>query len=553
MRARILLPSLCFVSALPSLAAANPLTAPKAAAPSNPISVFLGLPNFQLETATPWTSAGNDISDNHFASNEFLLSPYTLPLVTERWVFTANGEVQGTPTVDGTNVYVADAGGTVWQLNAATGSPVWQSSLPAISGNSMSYSRNSPAIGTNAVIVGDQSSSNLYALSKTDGSLVWQTALDSNPDAFVTSSPVISNGVIYVGVASGEETMAAKIANFVPSFRGSVVALSEATGKILWQTYTVPSGYTGGGVWASNLAVDTTRGMVYGVSGDNYSVPPSVAACQLAATTPTQLDACLSPDDHIDSVYALNAATGAFIWSQRFTHSDTWTVSCESFGKNKATPCPDPSGLDTDFGAGPNFFTVNQNGTQIDAVGAGQKSGSYYTMNRDTGAILWGTQAGPDGVIGGIQWGAATDGQRIYFAEANSAYVPTTLVPSGQKTNGSYWSALDVNTGQILWQTPIYSPAVTPQGGRAENPPAGAYTIGGGSVSVANGVLYGEDAAGDFVALDTTNGQIFRSVQSGGASISAPAIVDGALYWASGYASVGQTNNKVYSLWIGIQ
>ncbi len=145
-------------------------------------------------------------------------------------------------------------------------------------------------------------------------------------------------------------------------------------------------------------------------------------------------------------------------------------------------------------------------------------------------------------MIGGIPWGAATDGQRIYFAEASSAYIPTTLIPSGQKTNGSYWSALDVNTGQILWQTPIYIPAVQPQGGRAETPPAGAYTIGGGSVSVASGVLYGEDAAGDFVALDTTNGQILRTMQSGGASISALAIVDGVLYWASGYPSMGQTN-----------
>ena len=552
MRTRLFVSTLCFASALPSLAAANAPSAPKAIPAVTPSSPAISFPGIHLETATPWTSAGNDISDNHFAANEFLLSPYTLPFITERWVFTANGEVQGTPTVDGANVYVADAGGTVSQLDAATGSAVWQTSLPSISGNSMSYSRNSPAIGTNAVIVGDQASSALYALSKTDGSLVWQTMLDSNPDAYVTSSPVISNGIIYVGVASGEETMASKIPNFVPSFRGSVVALSEATGKILWQTYTVPVGYTGGAVWASNLAVDTTRGTVYGVSGDNYTVPPSVAACQLKATTPTQLEACLSPDDHIDSVYALNAATGAFRWSQRFTHADTWTVSCESFAKTKATPCPVPTGLDTDFGASPNFFTVNQNGTQIDAVGAGQKSGSYFTMNRDTGAILWGTQAGPDGVIGGIQWGAATDGQRIYFAEANSDYVQTTLI-SGQKTNGSYWSALDINTGQILWQTPAYTPAVKPQGNRAQDPPAGAYTIGGGSVSVANGVLYGEDAAGDFVALDTTNGQILRSVSTGGAGISAPAIVDGALYWASGYSSVGQTNNKVYSLWIGIQ
>ncbi len=36
----------------------------------------------QLEAAVPWTNAGNDITDNHFAANEFILNPYTLPLVS---------------------------------------------------------------------------------------------------------------------------------------------------------------------------------------------------------------------------------------------------------------------------------------------------------------------------------------------------------------------------------------------------------------------------------------------------------------------------------------
>jgi len=133
-----------------------------------------------------------------------------------------------------------------------------------------------------------------------------------------------------------------------------------------------------------------TRSAIYVTSGNNYSVPPSVAACQAVASTPAQQDACLSPDDHIDSVLSLNMDSGTVKWSQRFTHADTWTTSCESYGKNHATPCPVPTGLDTDFGAGANLFTITSNGQQVDAVGAGQKSGSYFTMNRDTGAILRG-------------------------------------------------------------------------------------------------------------------------------------------------------------------
>src|SRR5258708_3734618 len=80
----------------------------------------------------------------------------------------------------------------------------------------------------------------------------------------------------------------------------------------------------------------------------------------------------------------------------------------------------------------------------------------------------------PGGALGGIEWGTATDGQRIYVAIANNGHLPYTLVPTGQRITWGSWSALDVATGKILWQT--------------ADPTAG--TIDPGSVSVANGVMY---------------------------------------------------------------
>ncbi len=515
----------------------------------------ISLSDLHLESALPWSSAGNGATNDHWSTNEFILSPYTMPYVNLRWMFTAADTVQGTPTVEGNAVYIADNAGDVYQLNAATGKPNWTVSLPTYSGDPMAYSRNAVAIGTKDVILGDQDSATLYSLSKTDGSLLWKVSLDTAEGAFVTSSAVIVNGVVYVGVSSQQETLATKDPNFVPTFRGSVVALDEKTGTMLWKTYDMPAGYTGGAVWESNLAVDTARNAVFVTTGNNYSVPASVAACQTAAGNDNvALDACLSPDDHVDSVLSLNMKSGAVNWSQRFTHADTWTTACESYNKSAQSPCPTPTGLDTDFGAGPNLFTVTQNGAEVDAVGAGQKSGAYFTMNRDTGAILWGTQVGPDGVVGGIQWGTATDNQRIYVPNANSFYVETTLIPSGVKTNGGFWSALDKNTGQILWQTPSTAPAPQSNGLRLPPPPAGGATATvEGSLSIANGVVYGEDSAGTFVALDAVTGKLLRSFNSGGAGTAGPAISDGVLYWTSGDDGYGPKSQNVYAFWVGLQ
>jgi outer membrane protein assembly factor BamB len=43
-------------------------------------------------------------------------------------------------------------------------------------------------------------------------------------------------------------------------------------------------------------------------------------------------------------------------------------------------------------------------------IGAGQKSGIYYALDPDTGALLWQTQVGPGSSLGGIEWGSASDG-----------------------------------------------------------------------------------------------------------------------------------------------
>ena len=124
-------------------------------------------------------------------------------------------------------------------------------------------------------------------------------------------------------------------------------------------------------------------------------------------------------------------------------------------------------------------------------------------------------------------------GQRIYVAIANAGHAPYTLVPSGQQITWGAWSALDVATGKILWQT--------------ADPTVGA--LDEGSVSVANGVMMRALMQGKCTALDTITGNILWSFESGGSVLDGPSIVNGTVYWGSGYRKIapGIGNNKVFA------
>jgi outer membrane protein assembly factor BamB len=109
---------------------------------------------------------------------------------------------------------------------------------------------------------------------------------------------------------------------------------------------------------------------------------------------------------------------------------------------------------------------------------------------------------------------------------------------AGQTVTGGSWAALDPATGKILWQTPD---------------PQGAFDIS--FVSTANGVVYGGSLAAtgtNMYALDAATGKILWSFAGGGSVTGGASIVDGSVYWGSGYCGTAcftapTNNNKVYA------
>jgi polyvinyl alcohol dehydrogenase (cytochrome) len=505
--------------------------------------------NAQNPANADWPMFGQNTANTASNSLETSISAKNVNKLEAKWTFTTGGDVTARAAVVDDVAYFPDWAGNLFAVRASNGKLIWSHQLSDYGLPAGTVSRTSPAVVSSVVYVGTQYVPSgptgwLLAINAKTGALVWKIQPDtSNPFPVITASPVVARGVVYVGMTSNEEYAAGVDPGYkCCSVSGSVVAVNAATGAILWKAFTVPDGYSGGAVWGSNPVVDEVRRTVFVGTGNNYSHPtdPKYLACVAAGKTEAN---CLSLDNHVDSILALDMSTGAVKWATKLVNwnqsqlgvtngNDEWNTACFI---TPFTNCPTGPGPDYDFGSAPNELTYQSSTGPKTIIGAGQKSGIYYALDPDTGAVLWATQVGPGSALGGIEWGSATDGARIYVAIANLYGIPYAAGSAGS------WAALDPATGAILWQ-------------KAD--PNGAIDLG--PVTAANGVVYANSMGGPssataptMFALDAANGDTLWSFAAGSSVNAGATIVNSRVYWGSGYAHLGPTlgtgNNKFYA------
>jgi polyvinyl alcohol dehydrogenase (cytochrome) len=490
--------------------------------------------------AQNWPSFGHDATNTATVSSK--ITTRNVHTLKPKWTFTTGGDVSARAAVVSGIAYFPDWAGNIYAVNASTGTAVWSHQLSDYGLAAGTVSRTSPAVSGGVVYIGTQYNATgptgwLLAINASTGNLVWKVQPDtSNSIPVITASPVVFDGVVYVGMTSNEEFVAADPAYPCCSVIGSLVAIKAKNGQKLWQTFTAPAGYSGANVWGSHPVVDKTRGLVYIGTGNNYHIPFDPVYQQCITNGGTEAS-CLEPGDHADSIIALSTATGAIQWATRLMSwnqsaygvtdgSDFWNVGCF---EGPGTNCPPaPVGPDYDFGSGPNEITYQTASGPATIIGAGQKSGIYYALDPDTGAVIWQTQVGPGSSLGGIEWGSASDGQLIYVAISNLDGIPYAGGSAGS------WSALDPATGAIVWQ-------------KAD--PNGAVDLG--PLAVAKGVVYAPsmggpafgggspDTAPTMFGLNAATGDVLWSYAAGSSVIAGATIADGYVFWGSGYSHLG--------------
>jgi len=337
--------------------------------------------------AVDWQTSGNDLTNDRNQPHETSINVGNVATLKPAWTFKTFGSVSATPLVSGGYVYFPDWGGGLHKLNARTGKVAWSRKVSDYTGWSDSASRTTPVLADGVLVVAQQpqsfgamhNSSYLLGLNPETGDLIWKVMLDKHPATILTQSPVVYDGVIYIGTSSNEEHWALDTKYECCSFVASMAAVDVKTGKVIWQTPMVPGGYTGGAIWSSTPAIDPKRGTVYITTGNNYTTPEDVAACQESGKRD-----CLPADDHIDSFLALDLKTGAIKWATRVTPFDTWNGNC-FVNEPGLGMCPEPRGGDLDFGQGAMLYTAVVNGKARDLLALPSQK---RRMNPGLGALI---------------------------------------------------------------------------------------------------------------------------------------------------------------------
>jgi polyvinyl alcohol dehydrogenase (cytochrome) len=214
--------------------------------------------------------------------------------------------------------------------------------------------------------------------------------------------------------------------------------------------------------------------------------------------------------------------------------------------------CPKSSvHRDVDFGAS---VIIAQRPDGSDVILAGQKSGTVWALDPDrNGKLLWRQDFGEGSPLGGIHWGIAYDGTRV-FAPINRPYASAAKSDGAQKPG---LNAVRVDTGAVEW---TYAATPDCSGKRAEVVKACATNIGfSGAPTVIDGAVVTGSLDGFLHAFDAKTGELlykfdtarsfdtFNGVTASGGAIDNATIVaaNGMLLVSSGYGLFGQMPGNV--------
>jgi polyvinyl alcohol dehydrogenase (cytochrome) len=454
-----------------------------------------------------------------------------------KWAFGFDGDIIAfaQATVVDKHLFVGSANGQVQALDVESGCVHW---IFEAMGPVRSAVVVAPLGDKQVLLFGDQLGW-FYSLEPETGRLLWKKKIEPHESARSTGSPVVYHDTVFVPVSSWEEARATSSDYACCTFRGSVLALRIKDGSQVWKTYMIREtakrigknkagieqwGPSGASVWGTPT-LDAKRSLLYVTTGDNFSAPP------------TNLS---------DSIVAMELATGRIVWSKQTTPGDVWNAAC-----NRTNDCP---GLDYDYGSS---VLIEKAADGRELLLAGQKSGIAYALDPERkGEVVWQVRVGKGGVNGGIQWGMASDGQKIYAATSDAIQGGANPDPSDPRPlpldpkQGGGLTALRIGTGEKVWYTPPV----------ACGPKRGCSPAQTAAVTAIPNVVFSGSMDGHLRAYSSEDGKVVwdfdtvrsyetvNGVRATGGALNGPGavVVGGMVFVNSGYGRSGGMLGNVF-------
>ena len=356
------------------------------------------------------------------------------------WAFglpdVANARSQ--PVVTRDTLFIAATSGHLFALDRTDGCIKWHSSFPAAPRTALTLGtiHKPDDVAASVLFFGDVEA-HTVAVDALTGELIWRVDAAVSEHSFLTGAVVQHEQQLIVPVSLIEVVLAGDPEYQCCKSHGAVLALDANTGARLWTTeLTEPAtlqgatkvgtksyGSSGVPVW-STPTIDAKRGRVYIGTGQNASQPVT---------------------DYSDAVLALDLATGEVVWHFQAIAGDAYNGACEQ--QPPGPNCPKWPGPDHDIGASI-ILTRDREGNDILLVG--QKSGDVYALDPDNGGrMIWQQKVGAGSFLGGVHWGIAHAGHKVFVPISDPAFPRPGYFPKP----GLY--ALDTSDGDEVWAAPV--------------------------------------------------------------------------------------------------
>ena len=406
-------------------------------------------------------------------------------------------------------MYVLGFGDVIFAFDAATGRPLWdyQRQLPE---GTTPLSKKTMALWDD-MLIATTSDFHMIALDARTGRPVWDVAMLDDPAGYRNvGGPMVADGVVINGLGSQEPG------------GGLIQAFDAETGERLWQFETVAkSGTLGGDTW-NGVPDEERRGGSVWTSG-TYDPVSGLALWGVAQTYDTGTVRDRIPGGNNDGLFtnatlAFRPRTGELVWYFQHMKNDQY---------------------DLDWVFERVVGTINIDGEPRRVVMTGGKEGLFDTLDADTGEYISTLDMGfqdfiihidpvtgdktPDPALlpgrdrppvfmcphagGGRNWSPTTFNQDTGQLFVNARDTCMELVPreeGGFLTSGvdvfysapadsdgnyGFVQALDMESGEVLWETRRRAP----------------YNVG--MLGTAGGLLFTGAMDREFIAYDQSSGQ----------------------------------------------
>ena len=379
----------------------------------------------------------------------------------------------------------------------------------------------SPVVMNGVVYIGSRTGI-FTALRASTGAVVWQRQLDYGHTSDCPAKGIISTANVQADPVTHALTVYVGGSHYL-------YALNAATGAVSWRRAIGPANLNGEEHWYNWSSPTIEDGQIYvGLGADCDAIKIRGGEVQVnqhtGAVTHTWYDA---PSGQVGAtVWSSSAADGTSVWvstgnpapsnTQTYDAYSVVRLDAKTFTKQDEWTGTFPLGADLDFGSSPTLFTAKIGGVSTNLVGACNKNGTFYAWRSNALAAgpLWQNQVGIDGttMAGACITSAAFD------QTGNALYVGANeLTPAGKLVQGVV-RQLDPAAGTARWKTDL---------------PCGIYgspTLNG-TTHVLAVPLYGCAAPG-VALLDAQTGAVLKTITSVGGEFAQPDFAEGALYVA---------------------